>query len=149
MSSTAHRQTRFFLSQIFRCVNHFGGTVIHHQLLSGQVFRTFGTHSVRCGSGYPLENVMAASCCPKFTKTYRYVFPAEHTSASGQKKCLRNPPPNSFSPCDYKSLSSRNGDHLHDPLPGLQIKLQGGMALHQTDDQFTRSLDNPSGNVDK
>jgi hypothetical protein len=30
-----------------------------------------------------------------------------------------------------------NRHHRHDPAPGLQVKLKGGMALHQSDNQFT------------
>jgi hypothetical protein len=49
-------------------------TVIHHQLLDGGVFHTFGTHSVRSSAGYPLKNAMTASYFPKFAETPCGVF---------------------------------------------------------------------------
>jgi len=61
------------------------GTVIHHQLLDGRVFRTFGTHSIRSRSDYPLKNAMTTSCFPKFAETPCDVSVSEHTSASGRK----------------------------------------------------------------
>jgi hypothetical protein len=60
-------------------------SLIHHQLLDGRVFHTFGTHSVRSWAGYPLKNAMTTSCCPKFAETPCDVSVSEHTSATGRK----------------------------------------------------------------
>jgi hypothetical protein len=59
--------------------------LIHHQLSGRLGFRTFGTHLIGFWSGYPLKNVMAVSCDPKFAETSRHVSPSEHTCASGRK----------------------------------------------------------------
>jgi hypothetical protein len=47
--------------------------VIHHQLLDGRVFRTFGTHFARSGTCYPLKNAMMSSFRPKFPEIPRCV----------------------------------------------------------------------------
>jgi len=61
------------------------GTIIHHQLLDGRVFRTLGTHSMSARSGYPLKNAMTTSYFPKFAETPCDVSVSEHTSATGRK----------------------------------------------------------------
>jgi hypothetical protein len=123
--------------------------IIHHQLFDGGVFRTIGTHSVHSWAGYPLKNAMTASRCPKFAETPCDYFSWNTLPPPVGKFCSKNPPPNSLNLNDSRLLLPINRHHCHNPAPGLQVKLKAGMALHQSNDQFTRSFNNPARNVDE
>ena len=124
-------------------------SVIHHQLLGRWVFHGFKAHSVHCLSRYPLGNVMAGSRCTRFTEIAHPVLPPLNIPPPPVEKHLKNPPPNYLFHCDYRLLSPINRNNRHNPTPGLQIKCQDRMSLHQPDNQLTGSLNNPTRNVDQ
>src|SRR4030067_218300 len=70
------------------------------------------------------------------------MYKANHANA-------RNPPPTPLNIKDSRLLLPINRHHRYDPAPGLQVKFQDRMALHQPDDQFTGSFNNPARNVDE